>query len=145
MPRISRFEWFLQLRRRAKSFESGRAGWRLARYEPDELPGCSTPRHRYYATCASSATALSVLSRTLTRSPRRGRAKCRLALTEVRLESCSASANESRSRATLFGRYRLNRVGCPTKIAAIVYMLTNLIYYINLKYNSEEIFQISEQ
>src|ERR1700730_18519852 len=20
-------------------------------YEPDELPGCSTPRHRYYATC----------------------------------------------------------------------------------------------
>src|ERR1700683_1680060 len=28
----------------AKSFESGRASWRLARYEPDELPGCSTPR-----------------------------------------------------------------------------------------------------
>ena len=27
-------------------------------YEPDELPGCSTPRHRYYATCCSSATAL---------------------------------------------------------------------------------------
>jgi hypothetical protein len=26
-------------------------------YEPDELPGCSTPRHRYYATCRSSATA----------------------------------------------------------------------------------------
>jgi len=35
VPRISRFEWFLQLRRRAKSFESGRAGWRLARYEPE--------------------------------------------------------------------------------------------------------------
>jgi hypothetical protein len=24
-------------------------------YEPDELPGCSTPRHRYYATCRFSA------------------------------------------------------------------------------------------
>jgi len=35
---------FLRLRRRAKSFESGRAGWRLARYESDELPGRSTPR-----------------------------------------------------------------------------------------------------
>ena len=45
----------MPLRRRAKSFESGRAGWRLARYEPDELSGCSTPRHRYYATCRSSA------------------------------------------------------------------------------------------
>jgi hypothetical protein len=30
--------------RRAKSFESGRARWCLARYEPDELPDCSTPR-----------------------------------------------------------------------------------------------------
>jgi hypothetical protein len=24
-------------------------------YEPDELPGCSTPRLRYYATCRTSA------------------------------------------------------------------------------------------
>ncbi len=24
-------------------------------YEPDELPGCSTPRFRYYATCLCSA------------------------------------------------------------------------------------------
>jgi hypothetical protein len=30
--------------RRAKSLESGRARWCLARYEPDELPDCSTPR-----------------------------------------------------------------------------------------------------
>ena len=46
MPRISSFERFLRLRRRAKSFESGRAGWRLARYEPDELPDCLT-RHPF--------------------------------------------------------------------------------------------------
>ena len=26
-------------------------------YEPDELPGCSTPRNEYYATCRFSATA----------------------------------------------------------------------------------------
>ena len=36
MPRISRFEKFLRLRRGAKSFESGRAGWLLARYELDD-------------------------------------------------------------------------------------------------------------
>ena len=66
MPRISRFEWLFRLRRRAKSFESGRAGWHLARYEPDELPGCSTPRHRYYATCRSSAN-ISPTSRCLAR------------------------------------------------------------------------------
>jgi hypothetical protein len=31
----------------AKSFESSRAMYCLTRYEPDELPGCSTPQHDY--------------------------------------------------------------------------------------------------
>jgi hypothetical protein len=35
VARISRFQRFLRLGRGAKSFESGRAGWRSARYEPD--------------------------------------------------------------------------------------------------------------
>jgi hypothetical protein len=47
VPGISRFERFLRLRGGAKSFESGRAGWRLARHEPDELPGCSTPQKHH--------------------------------------------------------------------------------------------------
>jgi hypothetical protein len=38
------FEVFA-VEKRAKSFESGRADWLLTRYEPDELPGCSTPRN----------------------------------------------------------------------------------------------------
>ena len=41
MPRISRLEWFLRLRRGAKSFESGRAGWRLACESP--LPVLRVP------------------------------------------------------------------------------------------------------
>jgi hypothetical protein len=38
------FWWAMGVLRRAKSFESGRARWCLARYEPGELPGCATPR-----------------------------------------------------------------------------------------------------
>ena len=45
MPRISRFEGFLRLSRKAKSFESGRAEWRLARYEPDEQVIRPKPSH----------------------------------------------------------------------------------------------------
>ena len=41
------FSAALTCRRIAKSFESSRASWCLTRYEPDELPGCSTP-HSYY-------------------------------------------------------------------------------------------------